>query len=284
MPRSVIPAQAGIQDDYYCGHDHLYSPTVLFDPAGNVAERYEYDAYGKANILSSNYSLLTSSQFANPYLFTGRRLDTMDSGSLTIYHYRARGYDAETGRFMQRDPLGYVDGMNLYEYVKSNPLGHFDPSGLKTKKLPDWKTKTGGPHEFVLGDGTMHVYYYVEGCCTNRKKQYVKWTENKGGTWNELDTASYEWDPRWWSTRDCKVTITKWTYTETRYSGVIEGEGVPSRCGFSGSKECCRYSVNTTWTEIYGTPERVSHYESKSKENCKNKPKDSDPVIIGPSR
>ena len=54
----------------------------------------------------------------------------MDVGSLTIYHYRARPYDPETGRFMQRDPLGYVDGMSLYEYVVSNPIVYLDFLGL----------------------------------------------------------------------------------------------------------------------------------------------------------
>ena len=30
---------------------------------------------------------------------------------------------------MQRDPLGYVDGMNLMEYVRSNPVNWVDPMG-----------------------------------------------------------------------------------------------------------------------------------------------------------
>ncbi|MBA4028367.1 MAG: hypothetical protein C0475_04425 [Planctomyces sp.] len=33
------------------------------------------------------------------------------------------------GTFLQRDPLGYVDGMNLYVYVKGNPLMYMDPYG-----------------------------------------------------------------------------------------------------------------------------------------------------------
>jgi len=62
---SVIPAQAGIQDFYY-GHDHLYSPVALFTSAGTVAERYEYDAYGSCRILSSNYELRTTNLHGNP--------------------------------------------------------------------------------------------------------------------------------------------------------------------------------------------------------------------------
>ena len=37
-------------------------------------------------------------------------------------------YDPKQGRFLQRDPLGYVDGMNLYKYV-GNSLGDWvDPA------------------------------------------------------------------------------------------------------------------------------------------------------------
>ena len=38
-------------------------------------------------------------------------------------------YDYSTGRWLQRDPIGYADGMNLYEYVKSNPCIGLDPRG-----------------------------------------------------------------------------------------------------------------------------------------------------------
>ncbi|MBK9189663.1 MAG: RHS repeat-associated core domain-containing protein [Phycisphaerales bacterium] len=46
-----------------------------------------------------------------------------------LYHVRNRVYDADVGRWTRRDPLGYVDGMGLYEYVKSRPLIAVDPTG-----------------------------------------------------------------------------------------------------------------------------------------------------------
>ena len=39
-------------------------------------------------------------------------------------------YSASLGRFLQRDPAGYVDGMCLYAYVKNNPLKYLDAWGL----------------------------------------------------------------------------------------------------------------------------------------------------------
>jgi RHS repeat-associated protein len=43
---------------------------------------------------------------------------------------RFRWYDADTGRWIQRDPAGYVDGMGLYEYVQSQTITLVDPMGL----------------------------------------------------------------------------------------------------------------------------------------------------------
>jgi RHS repeat-associated protein len=43
---------------------------------------------------------------------------------------RHRWYDSRAGRWLTRDPAGYVDGLSLYLFVKGNPLGLVDPFGL----------------------------------------------------------------------------------------------------------------------------------------------------------
>jgi RHS repeat-associated protein len=109
----------------YYHHDVQYSVTELTDSAGNVVERYAYDLYGQPFLIDdAGWSPLVASAVGNPYLFTGRRYDT-ESGN---YFFRARMYQPEHGRFLQMDPLGFIDGANLYTgYFAPNSI---DPTGL----------------------------------------------------------------------------------------------------------------------------------------------------------
>ncbi len=116
--------------DFYYAHDHLYSPTVLYGNTGSIVLRYEYDAYGKRDQYTAAWVPSSIQIFGNPFAFTGRELDYLDGGNLNLMHYRARTYDPETGRFMQRDPVGYRDSLNLFEYVISRPTMLKDPHGM----------------------------------------------------------------------------------------------------------------------------------------------------------
>jgi RHS repeat-associated protein len=62
------------------------------------------------------------------------------------YHVRYRVYLPEIGRWTRRDPLGYVGGVNLLSYVRSQPVGRVDPSGLverTTDNSPCTKANAG---------------------------------------------------------------------------------------------------------------------------------------------
>lgn len=47
-----------------------------------------------------------------------------------MYHYRARIYDPGLGRFCSRDPIGYWDSFNLWEYTVGRPTSLLDPTGF----------------------------------------------------------------------------------------------------------------------------------------------------------
>ena len=66
-----------------------------------------------------------------------------DSG---LYTVRFRTYSPTLGRWLERDPAGYVDGMGLYEYVRGGPIAAVDPRGLQAG-LVDAEAVVGGGGE-----------------------------------------------------------------------------------------------------------------------------------------
>jgi RHS repeat-associated protein len=64
-------------------------------------------------------------------MFTGRRYDP----ETELYYCRARMYNPTIGRFLQPDPIGYGDGMNIYAYCGNNPINYIDPWGLADLRI-----------------------------------------------------------------------------------------------------------------------------------------------------
>ncbi len=104
--------------------DHLGTMRDIVDHTGAAVDHIAYDSFGHV-ISQTAPSLLTR------YLYTGRELDP-ETG---LMYYRARFYDPTLGKFIQRDPIGFADGTNWYEYVGSSPVNWIDISGLRKGKL-----------------------------------------------------------------------------------------------------------------------------------------------------
>jgi RHS repeat-associated protein len=93
----------------------------------NVRSAVAFDATGWLS-LDANWSADGDStgECAWQYLHQAERLEKFSG----LYHFRNRDLSPTLGRWMQQDPMGYVDGMNVYEYVSGAPIGALDPSGL----------------------------------------------------------------------------------------------------------------------------------------------------------
>jgi RHS repeat-associated protein len=84
--------------------------------AGSVSARLDYEPYGQTT---------GSAPVAFPFTYTGH-IPIVGN----ILYYRNRFYDAGVGRFLSEDPLDFQGGVNLYSYVRGNPITGTDPQGL----------------------------------------------------------------------------------------------------------------------------------------------------------
>lgn len=100
--------------------DQLGSVRLVVNAAtGAVAQRLDYDAFGRV-------TLDTNPGF-QPFGFAGGLYDA-DTG---LVRFGARDYEALTGRWMAKDPIGFEGGVNLYQYAVGSPVQYIDPAGTE---------------------------------------------------------------------------------------------------------------------------------------------------------
>lgn len=134
-----------------------YSVIALTNGIGVIAERYAYSAYGEPVFVSATGTLLTNSAKENRYTYTGREWDE----DLNLYHFRARMYDAESGRFCGRD-LDSIQGVttSTYQFAATLALTLTIPEGRRVIRWVASQIQC----DLLPDDSGLNVDYYPIDC------------------------------------------------------------------------------------------------------------------------
>jgi RHS repeat-associated protein len=116
-------ADSSIKGTYYYHKDPTGNVIAVTDHTGTVKESVKYDIYGKPEIFNAAGTKVDISEIGNELYMHGLSFEN------DLYYMRARHYCPETARFLQTDPLGYVDSANLYQGFSMNPTNIIDPMG-----------------------------------------------------------------------------------------------------------------------------------------------------------
>ena len=112
--------------------DRRGSTIALTNTSGQITDTYHYDPYGEM--------LAHEGTTVQPFMYNGR--DGVMSDPNGLYQMRARYYNPEIKRFINRDVLkGTIDTaqtLNRYAYVNGNPITYIDPFGLSRDGDSAW--------------------------------------------------------------------------------------------------------------------------------------------------
>ena len=132
-----------------------------FDPQGSTAERVDssgalvssdcYNAWGTA-------STTASAAVVFGYIAQWGYYTDAETGLVLCTH---RYYDPARGRWLNRDPIGYVGGIDVYAYCQDEPIESVDPSGLFAGTIPVIIVIVGGGPEDPVGDVVAGIWISV---------------------------------------------------------------------------------------------------------------------------
>ncbi len=144
MKYCVIGKEAGTRKLRFQMDNNLGSVSSEYDNAAKLISYEEYFPYGGTAIIAgSNQAEVKLKE----YRYSGKERDD----STGLYYYGRRYYAPWLGRWLNPDPAGTVDGMNLYAFVRGNPVTHVDAGGLISTSSVTTKIGIGFAAALAIG-------------------------------------------------------------------------------------------------------------------------------------
>lgn len=107
--------------------NNLGSVGLELDGQGLLISYEEYFCYGGTSFIAGPNQVDVSLKV---YRYSGKECDS----STGLYYYGRRYYVSWLGRWLNPDPAGTIDGLNLFAFVGGNPITDSDADGLAAKK------------------------------------------------------------------------------------------------------------------------------------------------------
>ncbi len=131
----------------------------MIDSSAQLVWQTAYLPFGKAQIVTETIE--------NNFRFPGQYCDNETGLHYNYYRY----YDPASGRYLASDPVGLKNGVNVYAYVKNDPVNAVDTQRLWTFTIGVYLNGTlgiggGGGMEFSFG------YSRESGWCLSWSRYY----------------------------------------------------------------------------------------------------------------
>jgi RHS repeat-associated protein len=165
--------------------DHLGSPRMAVNVAdvNDVPFRADYTAFGVQTMLNG-----TAADWI-PFGFAGGLADP----EMGLIRFGARDYESGSGRWMQRDPIRFAGGANLYAYAMNDPVNFIDRTGHQPIPIPWWGPIAGGAAAGAAAGSAVGGVGAIPGALAGAALMCLMLTSDTPEEPPEICQLQYEW-------------------------------------------------------------------------------------------